>query len=254
MKSSAKAVVLRTAGTNCQYETAHALSLSGFSVGVLHINEFVRGEKELEEFHLLVVPGGFADGDYLGSAKVLANKLRFQMGTEIKRFIAEEKLVLGICNGFQALVKAGILPGFSGNYSEQVCTLTLNDSGHFQDQWVELESVAKNACIFTKGIRKLSCPINHGEGKFIPGSKDVLKMLYKNRQVVLKYAENPNGSTDSIAGICDETGKVFGLMPHPEKNFTYWNDPRSLRGDLPEKGEGLLIFANAARYVKKKLL
>ncbi|MFH1256528.1 MAG: phosphoribosylformylglycinamidine synthase subunit PurQ [Candidatus Diapherotrites archaeon] len=253
MKSEPKAVVLRTAGTNCQVETAHALKLAGFSVDVLHINEFTRGTRELEEFHLLVVPGGFADGDYLGSAKVLANKLRFRLGSEIRRFISEEKLVLGICNGFQAIVKAGILPGFNGNYSEQLCTLSLNDSGHFQDQWVELESQKKNACVFTKGIKRLRCPINHGEGKFVSGPKEALKMLYKNNQVVFKYLENPNGSTDSIAGICDESGRVFGLMPHPEKNFTGWNDSLSLRMDLPEKGEGMAIFENAFKQAKKLL-
>ena len=252
-----KALVLKTAGTNCDYETAQALRMAGFVPEVVHVNRFIRDGKDLQEYRLMVLPGGFSHGDYIASGKILANKLKYRLGEEVPKFIEAGNLVLGICNGFQTLVKAGLLPGFDGDYKKQEVTLTFNDSGHFQDEWVELVNVNKGKCVFTRGIRKhkiIHCPINHGEGKFIPASPKVLRRLYDNDQVVFKYlrGRNPNGSTDDIAGICDETGRVFGLMPHCEKNLYSVNDPRSTRMELPAEGEGTAIFRKAFEFVKKK--
>ena len=246
-----KVAVIRAAGTNCDYETMHALKLVGFRPELVHVNEFIRKKKRLQEFSMLVVPGGFSFGDYMGSGKVFANKLSIRMNKDVADFIGKGNLVLGICNGFQVLVKAGILPGFGNNYSKQLTTLTFNNSGRFQDEWVKINSVKKNKCVFAKGIDSIACPINHGEGKFMPEGKDVLKKLYANGQVVFKYEKNPNGSVDDIAGICDETGRVLGLMPHPEKHFTSMNSPLSTRIDMKEEGEGMKLFRNAFEYLKK---
>ncbi|AJF59801.1 MAG: phosphoribosylformylglycinamidine synthase [archaeon GW2011_AR10] len=245
------AIVLRAAGTNCDFETMAALSLAGFKADLVHINELTRKKKSLQDYRLLVVPGGFTFGDYLGSAKVLANKLRLKLSSEIPEFIESGNLVLGICNGFQALVKAGILPGFKGNYSEQLATLTFNKSGHFQDEWVLLKKES-NKTPFVKGVESIYCPINHGEGRFVPKDRKVIERLAENRQIVFKYAENPNGSVADIAGICDETGRVFGLMPHPEKVLFSITNPLSTRKDFPEEGEGMQIFRNAFEFLNKK--
>lgn len=246
-----KAIVLRTAGTNCDYETAFGVCMAGFDADLVHVNELIRGNKKLDEYDLLVIPGGFSHGDYLGSGKVLANKLAYKLNNKILEFIGKGNLVIGICNGFQVLVKAGILPGFDGNYKEQNCTLSFNNSGHFQCEWVKLRNVDKGKCVFTKGIKELAVPIAHGEGKFIPANDDVLKRLQKNGHIVFKYVENPNGSVVDIAGICDETGRVFGMMPHPERNIFGLNAPNSSRDNLAGEGEGLKIFRNVYDYLKE---
>ncbi len=247
-----KAIVLRAAGTNCDYETAFALKTVGFATEVVHVNELATGRKKLSDYRLLAIPGGFSYGDYIGSGKVLANKLAYKLGSEMAGFIKSGNLVIGICNGFQVLVKAGLLPAASSaGFAAQEATLTFNSSGSFQCEWVELKNVSKGNCVFTKGIKSLHCPIAHGEGRFVPADRKLLKRLYENDQVVFKYVKNPNGSVDSIAGICDTTGRVFGMMPHPERNLFSLNDPRSLRVALPAEGEGFAIFRNAFKYAEK---
>ncbi len=245
-----KAMLLRAAGTNCDYELGFALQKAGFKIENVHINELILGRKKLKGFRLLGIPGGFAAGDYLGSGKVFANKLLFKIKEQVPKFINEGNLVIGICNGFQVLTKAGILPGFNGNYSEQLTTLTLNQPLGFQCRWVKLKS-QKSKCIFTKDIETINLPIAHGEGQFITKDKHTLERLYENKQVVFKYVDNPNGSLDSIAGICDETGRVFGLMPHPERNLFGINGPYSEYGKIKEEGEGMQIFKNAFEYLKR---
>ncbi|HLC36134.1 MAG TPA: phosphoribosylformylglycinamidine synthase I [archaeon] len=243
-----KVLVLRSPGTNCDYEASHAMKRAGAEVTEAHINSLLRKEIKLIDYQMLFLPGGFSYGDYLGSAKILANKLTLKLGNELKEFIKEDNLVIGICNGFQVLVKAGLLPG------NNKATLTFNDSGSFICKWVELKNVNKGKCIFSKGIDSLRVPIAHGEGKFVPENAKALKELYDNDQVVFKYRENPNGSVDDIAGICDETGRVFGLMPHPERNQYGWQDPISYRKNFEEKGEGFKVFENAVSYLSKKKL
>ncbi len=246
-----EALVLRVAGTNCHVETAFALKAAGFNPAIAHLNSVADKSVGLEKFSMVVLPGGFSFGDYLGSAKVMANQLKLRLKTEISEFIEEEKLVFGICNGFQALVKCGLLPAFDAPFEPQSVTLTFNDSMHFQDEWVAMEKVGGKKCPFVKGIDLIECPINHGEGKFVPMNEDVLKKLYENDQVVLKYVGNPNGSVDKIAGICDPSGKIFGLMPHPEKHLFAINHPKSTRTGKTGFGDGYKIFKNAFDYCKK---
>ncbi len=245
-----KAIVLRAAGTNCDYEARYALGAAGFKTEDAHVNELISGGKKLSNYSLLCIPGGFSGGDYLGSGKVFANKLLYKLNDEVPQFIKSGNLVIGICNGFQVLVKAGILPGFGGNYREQLTTLTLNNPGGFQCRWVKLAK-QESKCVFTSGgLETLNVPIAHGEGQFLCRDSEVLQRLYENKQVVFKYVKNPNGSQDDIAGICDGTGRVFGLMPHPERNLFGINAPNSEHGKAPEEGEGMQVFRNAYNYLK----
>jgi len=246
-----RAIVLRAAGTNCDYELGYALRTAGFGVDNVHVNELIRGSKKLADYSLLGIPGGFSAGDYLGSGKVYANKLLYKLHDAVPEFIKAGNLAIGICNGFQVMVKAGILPGFGGNYTEQLTTLTLNFPVGFQCRWVKLKKQATK-CVFTsEGLEELNVPIAHGEGQFVVKDDGVLKKLYDNGQVVFRYVENPNGSRDDIAGICDETGRVLGLMPHPERNLFGINAPMSEFGKVQKYGKGLQVFRNAYRYLKK---
>lgn len=273
MTKKVKSIVLAGNGVNCEMEMAHACKLAGSDVvDICHISELVYGERRLDDYHFLNFPGGFLDGDDLGSAKAHANRLRYLKvkGTgetiyeQILRFISEGKLILGVCNGFQLMVKLGLLPGFDFDYQTQQVTLTYNDSGRFEDRWVYLTINKYSPCIFTMDIEKLYLPVRHGEGKFIPADSQVLGRLHQRNHVVLQYATpdfqptneypfNPNGAIDAIAGICDETGRLFGLMPHPEAYLHFTNHPRWTREKLPRKGMGLAIFRNAISYIRKNL-
>jgi len=249
-----KVIVLRTAGTNCDNETASAFRMAGGDAELVHINELVRQEKHLKDFQILAIPGGFTYGDDIASGKILANEIKYKLNEDLKNFINSGKLVIGICNGFQALVKAGILPGIKTGAIE--ATLSFNDSGSFIDKWVELESqnskVKSQKCVWTRGlIEKIYLPIAHGEGKFIPRDKAVLSQLRKNSQIVFKYSDNPNGSIDDIAGICDTTGRVMGMMPHPERHVLGTQHPRWTREGLKEQGDGFAIFKNGIEYARK---
>lgn len=247
-----RTMVLRVDGTNCDEETVHAFKLAGSEVSLVHVNDIMKGKESFENFGILAIPGGFAHGDDVAAGKILANLLRYKLSGDLKKFIEEGKLVIGICNGFQAIVKAGLLPAF-GDFGEQEATLASNDSGYFIDRWVRLKHVNNGKCIFTKGIKNgIFVPVNHGEGKFV-ASPDILKMLEENDRVVFRYVDNPNGSMNGIAGICNSGGNVFGLMPHPEKFFSKYTHPYWTRmKDLPEEGDGLAIFRNAVEYAKRK--
>lgn len=259
-----KTLILRAAGTNCDRETEYAFHLVGCETELVHVNELIRRQHVLDDCHILVVPGGFTYGDDIAAGKILANELEHKLQEPIRRFIGEGKLILGICNGFQVLVKAGLLPGESDGAASQSVTLTFNDSGKFEDRWVHLKVVDDDTCIFTRGLAgSLYIPVAHAEGKFVPRSDDVREALWKNNQVVLQYVDphgalggypwNPNGSVDNIAGICDPTGRIFGLMPHPERHIDPTNHPRWTRGLRAEEGEGLAIFRNAAEFVRHNL-
>ncbi len=250
-----KAIVMRTAGTNCDTELVYALKLAGFDTDLIHVNSFISGKTSLDDYDFLGFSGGFSHGDYLGSGKIFANKLKYNLEKKVPQFIEKGGLVLGVCNGFQILVKSGILPGFNNDYSsEQSVTLSFNDSGNFQCEWIELKK-EQSKSVFTHGIDMLRMPIAHGEGKFDPGSEEILNKLKKNNQIVFKYVNNPNGSVENIAGICDETGRVLGLMPHPERNVHIFSDPLKLleKENIKEKnGAGLKIFTNALSYIKSE--
>ncbi|MFA6078671.1 MAG: phosphoribosylformylglycinamidine synthase I [Candidatus Omnitrophota bacterium] len=261
-----KVIILRTAGTNCDRETAFAFESAGATTEFVHINDLtLRKEKKLQDYQILAVPGGFTYGDDIASGKILANELKFKLEEDLRQFIASGKLIIGICNGFQVLVKAGLLPNLSGDFQTIDATLTLNDSARFEDRWVFLESIDK--CVWTKGIDgTIALPIAHGEGKFIPKDKKTLDILKKEGLIVFKYAKgpgkdghhpyNPNGSVEDIAGICDKSGRIFGLMPHPERHLKASQHPSwTRRGQKGSEapGDGFKIFKNGVDFVKKYL-
>ncbi len=236
-----RSLVLTGYGLNCDYETDFCLNLAGARSERIHINELIKGHEirkvtRLENYHILAFDGGFSWGDDHGAGVVLAARLRYNIGDQLEQFIKDGKLIIGICNGFQALVNLGFLPAFDGNYNSRKVALTFNDIGNFRDMWVKLKNNVNSKCVFTTGISTLDLPVRHGEGKFYT-TKDVLKRLNQNNQIVSQYSKtatdlangeypfNPNGSLMDIAGICDETGRIFGLMPHPEAFNHFTNHP-----------------------------
>ena len=254
-----KALILTGYGINCDYETQHAFNLVGADAKRVHINDIIDKMENLEDYQILAFPGGFSFGDDISSGKVLANKMKFNI-FDLQKFIDDSKVIIGICNGFQSMVKLGILPAFERNYKKQTTTLTFNDSGRFEDRWVCLKVNPKSRCIFTKNIETLYLPVRHGEGKFV--AKEIfLQKLNKNNQIALWYVDekgnlsdypwNPNGSLENIAGICDETGRIFGLMPHPEAYLYKTNNPRWTREKLSEEGMGVKVFRNAVDFIRE---
>jgi phosphoribosylformylglycinamidine synthase len=271
MSSKVKTIVITGKGTNCEMEMAHACRLAGADVvDIVNISELLYGEKRLDDYHFLNLPGGFLDGDDLGSAKAGAHRIMHAKvaGTgeplyeQFSRFIRDGKLILGVCNGFQLMVKLGILPGLKGEYFKQTTTLTFNDSGRFEDRWVYLRANDRSPCIYTRGLKGVYLPVRHGEGKFIAKNATILKQLHRKNLVAVQYCGadygeptmeyplNPNGACDAIAGVCDETGRLFGLMPHPEAYTQRTNHPRWTREDLPEEGMGLAFFKNAVDFIR----
>jgi phosphoribosylformylglycinamidine synthase len=269
-----KSIIIAGNGINCEMEMAQACRLAGSDVAdIVYLYDLLSGEVKLDDFHFLNLPGGFLDGDDLGSAKAMANRLKYakiagsgeRLEDMIFRFIKQGKLILGVCNGFQLMVKSGLLPGFDGLYGRQEVTLTFNDSGRFEDRWVYLKANPQSPSIFTKGVRGLYLPVRHGEGKFIPKDEETLKKLQRKNLVALQYSEpacqsptmdyplNPNGSVGAIAAISDPTGRLFGMMPHPEAYLSPVNHPRWTREKVPEEGMGLAIFRNAIEYIRKNL-
>lgn len=256
---SPKVLILRTAGTNCDSETKYAFEKAGALVDVVHINALLCNKKLLDSYQLLSLPGGFTYGDDVAAGKILANQIKYNLEEEIKTFIDKKKLILGICNGFQVLVRAGLLPSFE--IFQQEATLTHNDSHKFEDRWVYLKICSDKSYFINRGSSSiLHLPVAHGEGKFLTKERDVLDKIVNNRQVVFQYVDekgkeagypvNPNGSVLNIAGICDQTGQVLGMMPHPERNVDPTQHPRWTRDGLKECGDGFLIFQNAVRYMK----
>src|SRR3989338_5682271 len=258
-----KAIILRTAGTNCDKETAFAFELAGAETELVHINELTAGRKRLSDYHILAIPGGFSYGDDIASGKILANELRFKLEEEIKKFIDDGKPVIGICNGFQILVKAGFLPNLAGDFKTIEATLTLNDSARFEDRWARLAKKEKSKCVWTElAGDQIELPVAHGEGKFIPRDERVLKALKDEGLVVFEYVDerglkkgypyNPNGSIENIAGISDQTGRIFGLMPHPERHVDRHQHPQWTRRQFKEgPGDGLAIFKSGVNFARR---
>jgi len=257
----AKVCILRSAGTNCDKETAAAFKLAGAECELLHINSLVGRQRMLNDFHILALPGGFSYGDDIASGKIFANELRFKLADSLRQFIADGKLIIGICNGFQILVKSGLLPGPVLELKQNT-SLIINDSGKFEARWVYLKPGGR--CVWTKGLKKIIyLPVAHGEGKFVTEDKQVLSRLKKNSQIVFEYCDakgklsgypaNPNGSIENIAGITDETGRILGLMPHPERHIYAASHPRNWELKSKHEGDGLQIFRNGVEYVKENL-
>ena len=236
-------LVLRVDGTNCEQETVSALKLAGSKVDLVHINELIRRMVSLEDYQALIIPGGFSFGDHIAAGKIIANYMKLKLKKDITSFIDANKPILGICNGFQALLKSGFL--------DIDATLLTNNTGLFIDNWINLKKEADS--IFTNGIQTLFIPINHGEGRFF-ADDIILRKLEEEQRIIFKYIDNPNGSSEDIAGIINETGNVMGLMPHPEKFVNYYTHPYWTR--LPQEtrekeGEGLAIFKNLVKACEK---
>jgi len=253
-----KVCVLRSAGTNCDKETSNAFLLAGAKPELLHINSLVNASRTLDDFHILALPGGFSYGDDVASGKILANQLRFKLADSLHKFIAAGKLIIGICNGFQILVKSGLLP--HGAKLRQDTSLIINDSAKFEDRWVYLKSGGR--CVWTKDLKQIIyLPVAHGEGKFVTLDKNVLNSLKTKKQIVFQYCDvegklsgypdNPNGSIENIAGICDSTGRILGLMPHPERHIFSKHHPRNWNLKSEKFGDGLQIFKNGVDFIKK---
>jgi phosphoribosylformylglycinamidine synthase len=257
-----KTLILRTAGTNCDGETAYAFELAGAEVERVHINRILQTPSLIDAYQILAVPGGFSYGDDIAAGRILANQIVNHLGDALQRFVEAGKPVIGVCNGFQVLVKTNLLPGPLAGRTGQTSTLAHNDSGRFIDRWVTL-TPKPSRCIWTSGMESpIELPIAHGEGKFIPADGNVRKALWENGQVALTYARadgspaggttphNPNGSVDDIAGVCDASGLVFGLMPHPERYVDALQHPAWTRqSPRPREGAGLQVFRNAVRHV-----
>lgn len=264
-----KAIVLTGYGVNCDEETSFCLEKAGAESRIIHINDLIENKDILSDAQILAFPGGFSYGDDTGSGKGLANRIRNNLFESILDFIEKDKLVIGICNGFQVLVNLGLLPAVNGTYVQKEAALIHNENNRFECRWVDL-SIDTSKCVFTKGLKDLHIPIAHGEGKFY-ADRDVLKKLNENGQVVFRYTKdgkkadgefpyNPNGSVEDIAGVCDQSGKILGLMPHPERAI-FWSshpDYQQIKEEMIRKGEplpeiydpALKIFKNAVKYFK----
>ncbi|MFH1552918.1 MAG: phosphoribosylformylglycinamidine synthase I [Candidatus Omnitrophota bacterium] len=262
-----KAIILRTAGTNCDKETAYAFRAAGAETELVHINALSKNKSALKKYHILAVPGGFTYGDDVASGKILANELKSKLTKQLADFISSGKLIIGICNGFQVLVKMGLLPNIGETKTSKIeATLSLNDSGKFEDRWVHLKHDERDRCVWTVDLPEIIyIPIAHAEGKFIPKDEKALNALKKNGQVVFRYTDecgrasgypdNPNGSVDAIAGICDPTGRILGMMPHPERHVSYLQHPNWRRApqDRKKMGVGLKIFKNSVKFVRNNI-
>ncbi|HUY92109.1 MAG TPA: phosphoribosylformylglycinamidine synthase subunit PurQ [Pirellulales bacterium] len=265
-----RALILRAPGTNCDVESAFAFQCAGALAERLHINRLLENSGLLREFQILCLPGGFSYGDDLGAGRILGNQIRHHLFDWLHEFKAAGKLVLGICNGFQILTKSGILletaadlgrPSTPPQDLSPPATLTGNASGKFEDRWVRLR-VSSDKCVFFAGIESMYLPVAHAEGRFVARDQRVLAELEAAGQLALKYApldgghsqggvpypDNPNGAMADVAGVCDATGRVCGLMPHPERHIDPTQHPRWTRGPLAEEGDGLRVFRNAVRY------
>ncbi len=237
-------------GINADVELALAFQLAGGQAERVHVNDLLAAPARLAGYGILAFPGGFSFGDHLGSGKVFATMVRRRLRPAIEELVAGGGLVLGVCNGFQILVKMGILPNLSGSWDQEV-SLVHNDSGKFEDRWVTVRAEPESPCVWTSGLERIDLPVRHGEGKLVTASVDILSAVRDRGLAALRYVsrsgspavypENPNGSLDDIAGISDATGRVFGLMPHPEAFLFPENHPEWSRGGA-RKGEGLAFF------------
>lgn len=252
-----RALLLHAHGTNRDHDVAHALELAGAQPEIVSLTDLRTRHTVFANYQLLVLPGGFSYADALGAGKLMALDLQAYFADEARAFVESGKAVIGICNGFQALVKSGLLP--SGRAS---ATLTFNTSGHFECRWVTLKPVSQK-CIWTQALRdNIYCPVAHGEGNFLPADPSLISDLQSQDQIALTYAHpngspahgqypyNPNGSIADIAGICNPQGNVLGLMPHPEDHVVAWQHPRRARGE--RGGLGLALFENGVRYARER--
>lgn len=257
-----RVLILRAPGTNCDVETAFAFEKAGAKAERVHVNRLLEDPGLCAQYQVLCIPGGFSYGDDVGAGRILGNQMRHHLAGALAEFKEAGKLILGICNGFQVLLKTEVLlPGEPGKPPR--ATLAWNDSRKFEDRWVRL-AVAGEKCVFLRGIRQMYLPVAHAEGKFVARDEGVLGQLDEAGQLVLRYRplsgedlapgapvpypDNPNGSMADVAGVCDATGRVLGLMPHPERHIDPTHHPRWTRGEAGPVGDGMPVFANAVAY------
>jgi len=268
MSARVKAMVLAGNGINCEMETAHACRLAGADeVDIVYLWDIAAGRTSLNGYQLLCLPGGFLDGDDLGSGRASAIRLKHtlvggaSMVDQVTGFVADGGLVIGICNGFQLMIKLGLLPALDGVTDRQQATLTWNDSGRFEDRWVHLKVDPESPCVFTRGLGAIQLPVRHGEGKIVAPDETLGRVLAAHQaplayvdpatgEPTVEYPLNPNGTPHGIAALTDPTGRLFGLMPHPEAFLHRTNHPRWTREELPEVGDGLALFRNAVDFIR----
>ena len=265
--SKPNVLILRAPGTNCDQETAFAFAAAGAATELLHVNRLLENPSLFEQFQILCIPGGFSYGDDVAAGRILANQMEHHLADEMARFKDAGKLILGICNGFQVLLKSGVLlqPAIdAAGRRSAAATLTWNDTARFDDRWVEL-AVDGQKCVFLKNVERMYLPIAHAEGKFVARDSEELERLESAGQLVLRYRpldgsgaadfsaavpypDNPNGSMANVAGACDPSGRVLGLMPHPERHIHRTHHPRWTRQETQQTGDGLKIFTNAVEF------
>jgi phosphoribosylformylglycinamidine synthase I len=252
-----RVVILRAAGTNCDVETQFAWEAAGAAAEPVHVRRLIERPQLLDQYQVLTIPGGFSYGDDISAGRVMAAQLERHLLERIRVFIEAGKLVLGICNGFQVLVKAGLLPDLIDDPSQRTCTITYNDPPGFQDRWVWLKA-GDSPCVFLEPGRRYELPIAHAEGRVAFAGPQVYEHVVRNRQNALCYVEppvgrdtaageayNPNGSAGDIAGLCDRSGRVLGLMPHPERFICGTQHPTWTSRPPRETGDGLSFFQRA---------
>jgi len=264
--AQAKALVLTGHGTNCERETAHTARIAGADEAtVCHFADLIQGTVRIAEHNFLLFPGGFLDGDHLGAAQAAAARFTHSRTPEghslledIRELHRRGGIILGICNGFQLLAKLGLLPALPGEEAKQLVSLSHNDSARFEDRWVHLRCHAESPSVFTRGLDRLHMPVRHGEGKLVPREESILDRLEDEGLIALTYSDaagravsrypaNPNGSPRAIAGLCDPTGRILGLMPHPEAFHHPTNHPQWTRGE--DGPPGTALFANAVAHL-----
>jgi phosphoribosylformylglycinamidine synthase len=256
-----RVLILRAPGSNCDQEAAFAFDTAGGKSEVVHLNRLLENPRLAQGYQILAIPGGFSYGDDISAGRIFGNQMRHHLRDCLEEFKAAGKLIIGICNGFQILIKSGVL--LPDRADEPIATLTLNESGKFEDRWIYLR-VVSDKCVFLRGIEQMYLPIAHAEGKFVARDEQTIKRLDAAGQLVLRYTlspdsqpptsdalipypANPNGAQWNVAGLCDETGRVFGLMPHPERHIDPTHHPRWTR-ETHERGDGLAVFENAVRF------
>lgn len=264
--SSPKILIVTGYGVNCEAESAHAWRLAGASPEQVHLNDLLENPVRLGDFGAVMFIGGFSYGDHMTSGHVFALRTKHHLRDRLQGFIDAGKLIMGICNGFQVMVKMGLLPGTDGAYFEPRVALMQNDCGCFQNFWCDVRFESDSPCVFTRGLGTIPLPIRHGEGKIFVQDEAVLDRMESDGCVAARYVDadnlptqsfpgNPNGSLRAIAGLCDPSGRIFGMMPHPEaylfpENHPSW-DRQRLNGTLPEEGLGLRIFRNAVDFIEQ---
>jgi phosphoribosylformylglycinamidine synthase len=267
MASSIPVLIITGYGLNCEAESRVAWQMAGAQPDLIHFSDLIAQPARLQDYAALMFIGGFSYGDHMTSGHVFALRTKHRLSGEMEKFIQQGKLIMGDCNGFQIMVKLGLLPGLDGDYFTQKLSIMQNDCGTFQNRWVPLRFEAASPCVFTRGLTHMPLPIRHGEGKVFTLDKNLLQKLESLGCVPCRYADpvsgeatqefphNPNGSLNAIAGLCDPTGRIFGLMPHPEAYLYPENHPQwelqKINGDLPAQGLGLSLFRNAVEHLRK---